>query len=67
VATQWISVEEKLPKVWEPVVATKEPKGYRHWPFYAAIMDKDGYWQNSEAEDIEVTHWTPVDITFSEN
>lgn len=65
-ATQWISVEDELPTVFEPVLATK-PDGYKFsWPFCVAIVDEDGYWQNSEAKDVEVTHWTSVS-TFSEN
>lgn len=64
---KWIPVSEKLPEPLQPVLATK-PGGYPDaWPFCVAIMFEDKDWQNPEAQFIEVTHWIPVNITFSEN
>lgn len=62
-ASDWISVEDRLPRTADYVLVCRERDGERWWSLAAYVRDKDmpNYWYDHQAFDIhDVTHWQPI-------
>ena len=62
-ASDWISVNDKLPKQAENVLVCREIEGEKFVTIAAYVRERNfsNYWYNVEGFDIyDVTHWQPI-------
>ncbi len=55
---EWISVKDKLPKTFEPVIICRTSKGAPRAE--AGSLDVNGWWRVYGTRTKSVTHWMPL-------
>lgn len=57
---RWISVEERLPKTFEPVIVCREGKELGSLVVEQGCKDVGGWWKVYGTRTKRVTHWMPM-------
>ena len=57
----WISVKDRLPKVFEPVIVYRKSKQAKEQSIVeAGMLDINGWWKVYGTRTKSVTHWMPM-------
>lgn len=59
--SRWISVDERLPGVFEPVIVCRKDKSAKTgWKVEQGARDLNGWWKVYGTRTKNVTHWMPL-------